>query len=113
MADPTSLDYQQIRKTGTEVTYEAIDDVNGNQFQNDGRMFLHVLNASGDVATLTFVTPKTVDGLAIADRAVAITDAEERMIGPFPPTIYNDADRLVQITYSVIDVGVTVALLRL
>jgi hypothetical protein len=76
-------------------------------------MFLHILNETGDVATVTFVTPKTVDGLAIADRAVAITDAEERMIGPFPPTIYNDADRMVQVTYSVVGAGATVALLRL
>lgn len=113
MADPTSLDYQQIIRTGTEVTYEAVDSANGNQFQNDGRMFLHVVNATGDNAVVAIATPNTVDGLAIADRSVTVTDAEERMIGPFPPNIYNDGNRLVQISYTVVGAGATVALLRL
>jgi hypothetical protein len=113
MADPTSLTYQQIKRTGTEVTYEAIEDTDGNQFQNDGRMFLHVINATGDAGTVTIDTPNTVDGLAIANRDVVVTSAEERMIGPFPPNIYNDGDRLVQITYDVVGAGMTIALLRL
>jgi hypothetical protein len=113
MADPTDLVYQQIKRTGTEVTYDAIDSDWGNQFQNDGRMFIHVVNATGHDATVTIETPNTVDGLAIADRAVVVTSAEERMIGPFPPNIYNDSDRLVQVSYTVEDVGMTIALLRL
>jgi hypothetical protein len=113
MADPTNLVYQQIKKSGTEVTYDAADSDNGNQFQNDGRMFVHVKNETGDPATITFDTPHQVDGLAIANRAVVVADGEERMIGPFPPSIYNDGGRLVQISYTVDDAGVTLALLRL
>jgi hypothetical protein len=113
MADPTDLDYQQIVRTGLEATYEAIDDANGNQFQNDGRMFVHVVNATGDDGTVTIDTPNTVDGLPIGNRDVVVTDGEERMIGPFPPNLYNDANRRVQLTYTVAGAGMTIALLRL
>jgi len=113
MADPVVLDYQQIVRTGLEATYEAVEDTDGNQFQNDGRMFLHVVNATGEDGTVIIDTPNTVDGLAIANRDIVVTDGEERMIGPFQPTIYNDVNRRVQITYSVVGAGMTIALLRL
>jgi hypothetical protein len=37
-----------------------------------GRCFLMVDNASGAAVTVTVVTPETVDGLAITDRAVSV-----------------------------------------
>jgi hypothetical protein len=112
MADPTTLSYQQVVRTGLETTYAAVDATNGNRFINDGRMFLHVKNGHTSPITVTIATPGTVDGLAVADQAVVVTNAEERMIGPFPPGIYNDGSGYVQITYS-LGTAMTIALLRL
>lgn len=107
----TEITYQQIARTGLEQTYAAAN-ADGNKFSNDGRMFLHVKNGGGAPITVTIQTPGTVDDLAIADQAVVVTNAEERMIGPFPPTIYNQSDRMVYVDYSAVT-SVTVALLRL
>ncbi len=64
---------------------------NNAEFPNDGRTILFVLCAS-DATEITFITPGTVDGNAIADpvMTVAINAADVSMFGPFPPGIYND-----------------------
>lgn len=107
----TALTYQQIVRTGLETAYAAVDQPNGEQFANNGRMFLHVKNGAGSDITVTVTTPNTVDGLAIADQDIVVTAGEERMIGPFPPGIYN-SDGNVLVDYSS-GTSVTAALLRL
>ena len=57
-------------------------------------------NASGAPITVTFVTQNTLDGRAVADRTVSVTNGMTFAVGPFPPAIYNDANGLVQMTYS-------------
>ena len=107
----TELTHQVIVPTGLEQTYAAAH-VDGNKFTNDGRMFLHVKNGAGAPITVTIQTPGTVGDLAIADQAVTVTNGEERMIGPFPPNIYNQADRMVYVDYSSVTT-ITVAVLQL
>jgi hypothetical protein len=58
------------------------------------------------------VTLSTSDGLAVADRAVAIPAGEERLIGPFPSAIYDDGNGKVQLTYDAVT-SMTIAALRL
>lgn len=72
----------------------------GDQFPNAGNVFLHVKNGAASPITVTIGTPKTVDGLAVADRAVVVTNGTEVLIGPFPRDTYNDATGNVQVTYS-------------
>lgn len=107
----SEVNHQQILRTGLEQSY-ASANADGNKFSNDGRMFLHVKNGGGSSITVTIQTPGTVDDLAIADQAVVVTNGEERMIGPFPPTIYNQSDRMVYVDYSAVT-SVTMAVLRL
>ena len=107
MTAPTTMNYQAIVRTGLETTYAAVDGTNGNQFQNDGRMFLHVKNGSGAPISVYVDARATVNDLTIV-----VTNGESRMIGPFPPNLYNDANRRVQITYSS-GTSVTAAVLRL
>ena len=107
----TTMSHQQIVRTGLEETYAAVDAANGNDFANDGRMFLLVKNGAGAPITVTIATPTTVDGNAVADLAVVVTNAEQRMIGPFPPNLYN-TDGKVQVDYSS-GTSVTAAVLRL
>jgi hypothetical protein len=61
-------------------------------------VFLEANNGSGAPITITLVTPGTVDGLAIADRAV-IVPAGERWKIPVP-RLFAAADGQCSITYS-------------
>jgi len=90
---------QTISRTGLEAAYSAAA-AGGDDFVNTGKEFIHIRNASVGDITVTIVTPATVDGLAVADRAVVVTAAEERFIGPFQTTYYNNSSGKVALTYS-------------
>ena len=107
----TNMNYQQIVRTGLEEAYAAVDAANGNQFQNDGRMFLLVKNGAGAPINVTITTPTTVDGLAVTDLVVVVTNGEQRMIGPFPPNLYNTSG-YVYVDYSS-GTTITAAVVRL
>jgi hypothetical protein len=106
----TDITAQQIVRTGLEETFIAAT-ADGQMFANDGRMILHVKNGAGAPINVTIQTPGSVDGLAIAEQVVAVTNGEERFIGPFPTNIYNQADEKVYVDYSS-PTTVTVAVLR-
>lgn len=61
-------------------------------------IFLEANNGSGAPITITLATPGTVDGLAIADRAVSVP-AGERWKIPVP-RLFAGADGQCAITYS-------------
>jgi len=107
----TILSVQDIARSGLEPSYEAAN-ADGESVANNGRVFVHVKNGSGSSVTVTIQTPGTVDGLAVADRTVAIPAAEERMIGVFPPADYNQSDDAVYVDFSAVTT-VTVAAIRL
>jgi len=103
----TTMNYQAIARAGLETAYAAVNGANGNQFQNDGRMFLHVKNGAGAPMTVNIAARNVLNNLA-----VVVTNGESRMIGPFPANLYNDANRRVQVTYTS-GTSVTAAVLRL
>lgn len=94
----SELTVQTIVKTGLADTYAAAN-VDGNSFDNDGNTFLHVKNAGVGSITVTIQTPGTVDDLAVSDRTVTVANGAEKMIGPFPPGIYNQSGE-VYVDYS-------------
>lgn len=109
----TDLTPQQIGRTGLAPSYVSADGANQNAFLNDGRTFLHVKNGGGSSITVTIDTPITVDGvLAVGNLAVGVTNGQERIIGPFPPNIYNQTDGKVYVDWSAVT-SVTVAAFRL
>ena len=112
MTARTDLTPQQIARTGLAETYAAVDASNGNQFANDGLMFLYVKNGGVGSINVTIGTPGTVDGLAVADLVVAVANGVNKMIGPFPVGIYNQAGGLVYVDWSG-GSSVTAAVLRL
>lgn len=90
----TALTVQTVSRSGLDPTYAAVDNANGNYFPNTGKEMLHVFNASGGALTVTVLTPRTVDGLAVAELTVSINNGEDAMIGPFPSaTFIQGADR--------------------
>ncbi|KAB2344880.1 hypothetical protein [Actinomadura rudentiformis] len=83
----------RVTKTGITPTAEIDGDpANGHVLANTGRTVLLVRNAdTADPHTLTLVTPGTVDGQPIGDRAIAIPAGATRWIGGIDPAIYSSA----------------------
>jgi hypothetical protein len=99
MGDRVNVNPQEISRAGVTPTYNAASADN-NSFVNDGRTLVQVLNVGAEM-TVTIVTPGTVDGLAITDRAVVVPlTTGNKMIGPFPPDIYNQSDGKVHLNWS-------------
>jgi hypothetical protein len=69
---------------------------------------IYVKNGSGASIDVTIATPNTIDGLAIADRVVAVPAAGERVIGPFPTNNYGTS---LSVTFSAVG-SLTVAALK-
>lgn len=93
------LTVQQVVRAGLGPVFAAAAG-GGDEFVNTGVEYLEVINGSGADITVTIVTPNTVDGLAVTDRAVVVTAGERRKIGPFPTSIYNNSNSKVNVTYS-------------
>lgn len=98
MADRATLTVVDCVRSGVANTVTAAI-AEGAKFANDGQTFLYCLDTVGN-AVLTFKTPGTVDGLAIAEMtATVVADATAgALIGPFPPSIYNQSDGTVHVT---------------
>lgn len=79
----------------------AADSVNGHKFFNDGRTVFIAQNTNAATRTITFLTPGSIDGNAIADLAVVIAATTGRLITPsFPATVYSQSDGYVYVDYS-------------
>lgn len=96
---------QSRRSTnGQEVTGVAAAG-GGDVFPNTGKEIVIFKNGDASSKTVTFVTPATLDGLAVTDLAVTVAAGELRAIGPFPPGIYSVgavAGGNLNITYSAV-----------
>jgi hypothetical protein len=106
------LPVQAITRAGTGLTpaYSAAAG-GGDSCKASSRTFLHVKNGHSSPQTVTIATPGTVGGLAIADLAVAVPNAAERMIGPIDD-VFRDSGGLAQITYSGVT-ALTIAAIRI
>ena len=88
----TILVVQDLVMAGITPTYAAATATQGDDFANDGGTFLQVKN-TGAGKTLTITTPATIRGVAVADPAIAIPlTTGDKMIGPFPPDLFNDGN---------------------
>lgn len=105
-----TLAVQPVSRAGLEPAYAAAE-ADGNAFLNDGRTMLHVKNGATNVVA-TLQIPRTLDGQAVADPTVTVPATEERMIGPFPPGVYNQTDGALYVDYDDV-ANVTVAAIRL
>jgi hypothetical protein len=84
----TDLTVQTVAVGGLVLVDEAAN-VDGEMFINTGKEMVLVRNAAGAPINVTLVTGKTVDGLAIADRVVAVANGTTKLIGPLSPDLYN------------------------
>lgn len=113
MAD-VRLSPQTLADTGIIPAYTgSLATTNTYKVRNDGRTFLHVKKSGAGDCNVTIQTPKTVNGLAVAEQIVAVVATTgDKMIGPFPPSVYNDGLGDVNFTLSEIT-GLTVAVVSL
>lgn len=107
----TTLSVQQIDRTGLTPSFSAANS-DGSYVANDGKVFIEVKNSDTSDHTVTIATPNQVDGLAIADLTVTVPASGDKMIGPFPPSVYNNSSGYITVTYSSVT-GMTVAAFRL
>ena len=71
---------------------------NGDVFTNSGRTFIHVINGSAGTMVVTINTQIPCNqGVDDDAEVAAILTTEERMIGPFPKSRFNDANGQVQV----------------
>lgn len=105
---------QDVVRAGIDLTDSGgLSTSDTYKFNNDGKTFLHIKKSGAGACTVTISTPNTVDGLAIADLTVSVpATTGDKMIGPFPREIYNDANGQVSVTFSEIT-GLTAAVARL
>lgn len=86
-----SLARQLLSDTGLSAAYSPAAD-EGHKVENDGRVFLHVLNYSEGDITVTILSGYVKAGLKLADRVVEVGAGEEKFIGPFDTDVYNQTD---------------------
>ena len=84
----TDLPVQEVPVAGVALSFTAAN-ADGHSISNDGKTFLYVKNGSGAPINVTLQTPGTVDGLAVADRVVAVPAGGERIISDLRPDAYN------------------------
>lgn len=103
----TAITPQQVVSTGLTVAYEPAN-VDGNSIAGASRRRdLTVKNGSAGSINVTIPTPGTVDGLAIADRVIAVAAGAEVRIRT-DGSAYRQSDGSVHIDYSAVT-SVTVA----
>jgi len=106
-----TLSTESVDFDGVEATYNACAG-GGDEFTASNKTFVVLKSTHTSAQTATFATQKTVDGLAVADVAIAVDQDEEFIVGPFPPDLFADGDGLVQVTYSGVTL-LTIAVLSL
>jgi PKD repeat protein len=96
----TLLSTQSISRTGVTPAYTAVTA--SDTFVPDAQTFIHVKNGGGSPDTcVVAVLQGDPPGLTIADNSVSVTNAQERMIGPFPANFFADPTTgLATVTHS-------------
>lgn len=108
-----TIPYQQAAIAGANPTFVAAS-VGGDKVAPNDRGALHVRNSSGASINVTVAVPgNTRFGPAAPDVVIAVPAAADRLIGPFPFELADQAtDNLVAITYSAVTT-VTVAAIQI
>ena len=107
---------QSFSRDGVTPTFGAAN-ADGYALPGDGKTVIEVKNTNGATRTVTVDIPMVVDGLAITDKAVVVpATTGDKIIGPFPPGMYNQPSGTWQgyvlVTFTAV-ADVTVAFYRM
>lgn len=92
---------QTITRAAITPAYTAVAATD--TFAPDGTTFLHVKNAGGspDSVTVAVAAGTSPLGLTLSAAAVSVTNAQERMLGPYPAQYFADGTTgLATVTHS-------------
>lgn len=93
-----TLSAQRLSTAGTAPTYAAAS-AGGDTAPIGSGLVLHVMNGSASSVTVTVATPGTLDGLAIADVALAIPAGDSGFV-PLANVFRDPVTGRAAITYS-------------
>ena len=93
------LTVAQIDRAGLLQALTAVNSAD--TFDNNGRVFLLVDNQNAGTIVVTIDVQQAVDGQDPASKTVSLLTTETKLIGPFPPEIYNDANEEVNVAYDI------------
>ncbi len=81
-----------VRRSGNNITtLPNAADAQGHYMDNDGRTFLVINNANAGTVVVTVQTPRTVDGLAVAELTLSMGAGTRWILGPFPTATFNQS----------------------
>lgn len=92
----------------------SADATNNHSFTNTaGDVFLIIENGHTATVTITVLTPQTITSadLTVEDPEFATAAGETRLIGPFPPTTFNQTDGKVYFDIDV-DTATTISAIQ-
>jgi len=89
-----TLTVQTANRTGAELAYQAVTNVGGFRFTNDGDTVIVIKNDAGDLV-VTFAIQPTVDSEAVDVKTVTVTASETWVSGVWPIQWYNDTSDYV------------------
>ena len=89
-----TLTVQTAGRAGAELAYQAVTNVGGFKFINDGKTMMFVKNDAGDLVITAAIQP-TVDSEAVDVKTVTVTASETWVSGVWPTEWYNDTSDYV------------------
>lgn len=106
------LSVQTVLQSGISPTFAAATTGAGDSFANDGRVYLHVKNASASAITVTVDSFTPCNHGFDHDLVISVPAGGEKIIGTFQPNRFNNESNMVKVTYSAVT-SVTVATFKL
>jgi hypothetical protein len=105
-----TLTVQNSLITGLQPTYSAV--ASSDVFSNDGRTVIYIKNAGGSPDTVGIDSAVLCNQGFDHDGGGSVTNATEKVFGPFEPARFNNSNGQVTVTHSFLT-SVTCAVLRL
>lgn len=98
----TTITAAQVDEDGVVASLTSAN-VDGHQIAHRETLFLRVTNGSGSSITVTVQTPKTVGGLALADRSITVGAGATVYIALGNADLYRRAeDGLIYVDFSAV-----------
>ena len=94
-----TLTVQQIKLSGTTLASAVGASASGDEFQNDGKTYLEVINGSGGAVVVTINGQRGLPLDTSATKTVTVGASATAHIGPFPTAYYNNQSGVVQVDY--------------
>jgi hypothetical protein len=105
------LTIQPASPTGLAATAVAAAG-GGDQYPNNGKTLLKVINGGGSSIDVTIAPTNTVKGYSLASLVVAVAGGATKYLGPYEPAYFNNSSGRVAVAYSAVT-DVTVAAISL